>query len=109
MAPALGLRAGSDGLFILSQARVEKETRAMSFNRWLWTGRTHRPAQKTGPSLASRYRPRLETLEDRCLPSTLTVSSTADSGPGSLRDTLAAAQSGDTIVFDRSLDGKPST
>jgi hypothetical protein len=42
-------------------------------------------------------------LEDRAVPSTLTVLNNADSGAGSLRDTLAAAQSGDTIVFDPSL------
>ena len=37
--------------------------------------------------------------------STLTVTNTADSGPGSLRQTLADAASGDMIVFDASLDG----
>jgi hypothetical protein len=42
-------------------------------------------------------------LEDRTVLSTLTVLNNADSGAGSLRDTLAAAQSGDTIVFDPSL------
>jgi predicted outer membrane repeat protein len=41
----------------------------------------------------------VETLEDRSLPSTLTVLNSADSGPGSLRDTIAVAQSGDTINF----------
>jgi hypothetical protein len=35
--------------------------------------------------------------------STLAVLNNADSGAGSLRETLAAAQSGDTIVFDPSL------
>jgi hypothetical protein len=40
------------------------------------------------------------------LPSTLTVLNTADSGPGSLRDTIAAAKNGDTIVFDPSLAGQ---
>jgi predicted outer membrane repeat protein len=46
-----------------------------------------------------RFRPRLERLENRCLPSVLTVTSTLDSGPGTLRAELAAAASGDTIVF----------
>jgi predicted outer membrane repeat protein len=46
-----------------------------------------------------RFRPRIEPLEDRWLPSVLTVTSTADSGPGTLRAELAAAVSGDTIVF----------
>jgi hypothetical protein len=42
-------------------------------------------------------------LEDRTVLSTLTVLNNADNGAGSLRATLAAAQSGDTIVFDNSL------
>jgi hypothetical protein len=47
--------------------------------------------------------PQLLVLEDRIVPSTLTVLNPADSGAGSLRDTIGAAQSGDTIVFDPSL------
>jgi hypothetical protein len=39
-------------------------------------------------------------LEDRWLPSTLTVTNTLDSGAGSLRADVAAAASGDTIVFN---------
>jgi hypothetical protein len=53
-----------------------------------------------------RFRPQLEPLESRWLPSTLTVLNTADNGPGSLRAEIAAAQSGDTIVFDPSLAGQ---
>lgn len=49
------------------------------------------------------FRPRLEALEDRCLFSTLTVTSLQDSGAGSLRGQIAAAQSGDTIVFASTL------
>lgn len=49
---------------------------------------------------------RLEVLEDRTVPSTLTVTSAADSGPGSLRAEIAAANSGDTIKFDHSLAGQ---
>jgi hypothetical protein len=52
----------------------------------------------------------LEALEDRALPSTLTVSSAADNGSsGTLRAVLAAAQSGDTIRFARQLDGQTIT
>jgi hypothetical protein len=47
--------------------------------------------------------PQLLELEDRTALSVLTVLNNADSGAGSLRDTIAAAQSGDTIVFDPSL------
>lgn len=50
------------------------------------------------------FRPRLEILEDRTVLSTLTVLNPLDSGAGSLRDTIAAASSGDTIVFDPSLE-----
>src|SRR5262249_2119571 len=50
--------------------------------------------------------PRLEALEDRVVPSTLTVTNTNDKGPGSLRATITSANSGDTIVFDPSLDGQ---
>lgn len=37
---------------------------------------------------------------------TLIVTTTADSGPGSLRDTIAAAGSGDVIQFDPALNGQ---
>jgi hypothetical protein len=48
--------------------------------------------------------PRLEVLEGRALPSTLSVTTLRDSGvagDGSLRGEIAAAQSGDTITFAR--------
>jgi hypothetical protein len=47
----------------------------------------------------------LEALEDRSLPSTLTVTNLADSGAGSLRDRLAAAAPGDTVAFAPGLSG----
>jgi hypothetical protein len=43
------------------------------------------------------------------MPSTLTVLNNADSGDGSLRTTIAAARSGDQIVFDPSLQGQTIT
>jgi hypothetical protein len=55
------------------------------------------------------FRPQLEILEDRTVPSTLTVTSTADSGTGSLRAEIAAANSGDTIDFAPSLAGQTIT
>jgi hypothetical protein len=53
--------------------------------------------------------PRPEILEDRTLPSTLTVLNALDSGAGSLRAAITAAKSGDTIVFAPSLDGQTIT
>src|SRR5262249_36297280 len=59
-----------------------------------------------GRQVPARSRPCLQVLEDRTLPSVLTVTSTADSGAGSLRAVLAAAHDQDTIKF---LLAKPST
>ena len=53
-----------------------------------------------------RFRPVLENLEDRSLPSTLMVLNNLDSGAGSLRDAINNANSGDTVVFAPSLDGQ---
>src|SRR6516165_10574128 len=53
--------------------------------------------------------PRLEDLEDRTVLSTLTVLNNLDSGAGSLRDTIAAAASGDTIQFAHALEGRTIT
>src|SRR5262245_43471927 len=82
-----------------------------------WTGLLGRRAssrrrQRTQLKLARQGRsfvPRLELLEDRTVLSTLTVTNPADSGDGSLRAAIAAAQSGDQIVFDTSLKGQTIT
>jgi fibronectin-binding autotransporter adhesin len=50
-----------------------------------------------------RFTPRLDALEDRTVPSTLTVLNNLDHGSGSLRDTIAAAHSGDIIDFANSV------
>src|SRR5262245_18676850 len=65
--------------------------------------------RKPRPGLAPRrnsFTPRLELLEGRSLPSTLTVLNNFDSGPASLRAQIAAAGNGDTIVFAPSLTGQ---
>src|SRR3989442_15664896 len=54
------------------------------------------------------FRPRLEALEDRTVPSTFTVIDTLDAGPGSFRQALLDANLNpglDTIAFNISGDG----
>jgi hypothetical protein len=58
----------------------------------------HRPAR----SLAG-YQPRIDVLEGRCLPSTVT--NLNDAGPGSLRDAIASTPPGGTVDFDAALAG----
>src|SRR5579875_644849 len=69
-----------------------------------------RKTNRRGETVRLRRRasfvPRLEALEDRLCLSTLTVTNTNDSGAGSLRAALAAAQNGDTINFAPSLEGQ---
>ena len=79
----------------------------MSFLSWL------RKRRGGGPGLGSRARgaprkragfhPRFDALEERAQPSVLTVTNSFDSGGGSLRATIAAASSGDEIVFAKSV------
>jgi hypothetical protein len=65
---------------------------------WQWLRRVGRASQAQRHSRVS-FRPRLEALEDRCVPSTLTVSSDGDNAMqvGTLRWAVANAQNGDTI------------
>src|SRR5262249_30253502 len=49
-------------------------------------------------------RPEPQALEDRWVPSTLTVLNNLDSGPGSLRAENTAAHPDDTIIFAPSLN-----
>jgi hypothetical protein len=81
-----------------------------SFHSWLTGARKSilrgRPGSGPGRRPA-RVRPRLEVLESRDTPA-LTVTTLADSGAGSLRaaiDAANAAQDADTIVFDPSIRG----
>jgi hypothetical protein len=70
----------------------------MSFSSWLRNCTlSGAPQGRTQHRLgAARFRPRLEALEDRWLPSQigLTVSSLADSGPGTLRAAILTADAG---------------
>jgi hypothetical protein len=49
------------------------------------------------------YRPRLECLEGRCVPSTVT--NLSDHDPGSLRDAIATTPAGGTVDFQAGLSG----
>jgi parallel beta-helix repeat protein len=84
----------------------------MSFTHWLSSslGLSPRPAcRRKTPAARPIFRPTLESLEDRWMPSTLTVLNNLDSGSGSLRADIAAAHNGDTIVFAPSLVGQTIT
>jgi len=78
---------------------------------WLHKRMTGRPQTRTTPARkpAPRFRPQLETLEGRDVPSTLTVTNNLDSGKGSLRYEIAHAGNKATIVFAPSLDGQTIT
>jgi hypothetical protein len=72
---------------------------------FLFRGARRRAARQPQAAVRRPFVPRLDVLEDRCLPSTLTVTNLADSGDGSLRGQLAAASAGDTIDFAPGLSG----
>jgi hypothetical protein len=98
IAPALGLRAGYDGVFIPSQTASEQELLTMWFTSRL-RDKTHRHSGRT-------HRPSLELLEDRTVPSTFLVTNVADTADdtnvGSLRWAIQQANGSpglDTIAF----------
>ena len=64
--------------------------------------------RSTTPSHRRSFVPRLDALEDRLVPSTLTVTNVRDTGAlgdGSLRGQIAAAAPDDTIQFAPNLSG----
>jgi fibronectin-binding autotransporter adhesin len=77
----------------------------MAFFTW---PRTRKRSSFGQPGKRTTFRPQLEALEDRWVPSMLKVTNTFDSGPGSLRYEIAHANNSgkDTIVFDKSLLGR---
>src|SRR4051812_42122334 len=79
----------------------------MSFTSWPRNSKRSAPAarrrRETPAGQRASFPARLDALEGRRLFSTLTVTSANDSGAGSLRAEIAAAQSGDTIVFAPTL------
>jgi hypothetical protein len=67
-----------------------------------WTRRLSARAPRTARKGAARFRPALETLKDRLAPASFTVLNTLDSGDGSLRAAVDAANAADgsnTITF----------
>jgi hypothetical protein len=89
----------------------------MSFFSWLASAIGNRQSAigsglrkpQAGSRKPPRFRPHLEILEGRDVPSTLTVTNNLDGPPGSLRAEIAAAQDGDTIVFSPSLNRQTIT
>ncbi len=65
--------------------------------------------RRKSPAARPSFRPTMEGLEERWVLSTLTVTSAADSGAGSLRAAVASAHNGDTINFASGLNGKTIT
>ena len=72
----------------------------MGLPSWLRKRPTFLPERAT-------FRPRIEALEDRWLPSTLTVQNNLDSGAGSLRAAITAAHSATPSVSSRVLQYGP--
>jgi len=70
--------------------------------------RNSRTPRKTPMSVRRSFRPRLEALEDRTVPSTFNVTNLLDSGTGSLRAAIASANANpgaDTVAFAPALTG----
>src|SRR5439155_817817 len=85
----------------------------MSFLTWLrnrnQAAAVKRPSGHESHRKRATFRPCLEALESRDVPSTLTVTNNLDSGAGSLRYEIDAAHAGDTIAFVPSLNGQTIT
>jgi predicted outer membrane repeat protein len=101
---ALGLRAGSAGVFLVAQAASCKEPPMPLFS-WLHKRMMNRtPIRPTSVRrVPSRFRPQFEILEARDVPSTLTVTTSQDGVAGSLRAEILAAHPGDTIVISSTV------
>src|SRR5262249_442256 len=97
-------------LFHHIAGQPKMETLPMSFTRWL-SNYTFRSGLRPRHSIIARrsFRPALEALEARWVPSTLTVTNTLDTAAAPLRAEVTAAHNGDTIVFASSLDGQTIT
>jgi hypothetical protein len=107
------VRAGNRARPIVTQAHPRKED-IMRFLAWLRSEDRSDPADRRrghGPSRRrAAVRPRLQLLEDRRVLSTLIVGNNLDGtfDGSTLRNEIAAAQPGDTIVFS-GLNGQTIT
>jgi hypothetical protein len=82
----------------------------MNMATWLRKRRARSASARHGqPGFRAHNRLCVESLEERSLLSTLVVLNNADTGAGSLRAMLAAAEDGDRITFASSLRGKTIT
>ena len=102
-APAMDPRAGPSWFFHADRFSARKACIMLSASwfRRLTTGsptRSRRPRSRRTHSRRS-VPPWLEVMEDRTVLSPLIVTSSADSGPGSLRAIISTAPSGSTIEF----------
>src|SRR5262249_1880656 len=79
------------------------------FRRWL-AGRTQKHTQRHG--YASRCRPQIESLEDRCTAAVFTVTNNSNDGGGSLRWAMDPANTNpgmDTINFNSGQQGSSAS
>src|SRR5262249_52981824 len=113
-APAHGLRAWEMCRCIIAD-QPGKGERTMSLLSWLQNlrsaltpARCQRQHRRRGPVRVATHPPTLDVLEDRTVPSTFTVLTPGDSGSGSLRAAVLAAEAHpgpDVIDFARGVQG----
>src|SRR5262245_41385420 len=102
---ALGLRARSDGVFILSRTDSRQET-TMWFHSLLFAWRP----RNCQPQRQPKFRPRLEALEDRYCPScTFYQDGTTLVGRGDAGNDTVAFLDHQTGVIDVTCDGRTQT
>jgi hypothetical protein len=79
----------------------------MSFSNWLnrFTTRKTSKSDRSRKAKPRRFRPLLETLEDRCVPAPLVKNLLDNGDPNDLRSQIMAAAPGDTVKFQKGLSG----
>ncbi len=82
-----------------------RSSAGLNSHRNLPSVKTARALPRSPRRCGMRFLPSILALEDRALLSTVTVTNTHDSGPGSLRDAITNATSGEVINFAKSAYG----